>query len=37
MLTTRQELMLNWNKDVKDFVDEFTDGARNRIRYSREI
>lgn len=37
MLTTRQELMLNWNKDVKDFVDNFTDGARNRIRYSLEI
>ena len=37
MLATKQELMLDRNKDIKDFVDEFTDGARNRNRYRREI
>lgn len=37
MLATKQELLLDRNKDIKDFVDEFTDGARNRVRYCREI
>ena len=37
MLATKQELMLDRNKDIKDFVDEFTDGARNRNRYLRRF